>query len=320
MKQVGPNMSGQREAAPPAAGAAHRWRAVALAALLSAGAAVLPAHGQQPPSAGPGTAKPPLPTGTLQLPAKAGAGKPQITQPAGVGLTAAPRVPVVQGPKTATAHKPAEAKPPVKPAAPRQNQSTTPVAKPGAIPGAKAAAGVAAGAVAAGAVAATAAKPDAEEKAEPGKDNRAIDPTKGMVTGLPLPRFASLRSDEVNMRAGPGTRFPIEWVYKRRDLPVQIERELDLWRLIADPDGNKGWVHQATLAGRRSFIVTGGEHALHRSADASSSTVALLKPGVLGRIRQCEANAAWCQVQVGEYRGWLKRGDIWGVAPGEQIQ
>ena len=80
---------------------------------------------------------------------------------------------------------------------------------------------------------------------------------QGSVTGLPLPRFASLRTDEVNLRRGPGTRYPIEWVYKRRDLPVEIEREFEVWRLIVDPDGIKGWVHQATLTGRRSFIVTG---------------------------------------------------------------
>ncbi len=76
---------------------------------------------------------------------------------------------------------------------------------------------------------------------------------------MPLPRFASLKTDEVNLRTGPGLRYPIDWVYKRRDLPVQIEREFEVWRLVADQDGVKGWVHQATLAGRRTFVVTGGE-------------------------------------------------------------
>lgn len=84
-----------------------------------------------------------------------------------------------------------------------------------------------------------------------------IDPHKGSVTGMPLPRFASLRADEVNWRAGPGSRYPIQWVYHRRGMPVQILREFDVWRLIADVSGNKGWVHQATLVGRRSFIIAG---------------------------------------------------------------
>nr|WP_240161953.1 SH3 domain-containing protein [Gluconacetobacter azotocaptans] len=83
------------------------------------------------------------------------------------------------------------------------------------------------------------------------------DQDKGTVTGLPLPRFAALRADEVNMRSGPGQRYPIQWVYHRRDLPVQIEREFDVWRLVEDSDGQKGWVHQATLVGTRSFVVPG---------------------------------------------------------------
>lgn len=78
---------------------------------------------------------------------------------------------------------------------------------------------------------------------------------KGSNTGLPLPRFASLRADKVNMRAGPGERYPILWVYHRRGMPVQIEREFDVWRLVEDSDGVKGWVHQATLAGARDFVI-----------------------------------------------------------------
>ena len=143
---------------------------------------------------------------------------------------------------------------------------------------------------------------------------------KGSATGMPLPRFAALRSDEVNLRAGPGTRYPIEWVYKRRDLPVRIEREFEIWRLVADPDGIKGWVHQATLTGRRSFVVTGTERSLRRQPEADTPPVAMLMPGVVGQIRSCEPAAAWCQLQVGEFRGWLKRDEFWGMLPGEAIK
>ncbi len=144
------------------------------------------------------------------------------------------------------------------------------------------------------------------------------EPAKG-ASGLPLPRFAALRSDDVNMRAGPGTRYPIDWVYKRRDLPVEIEREFEVWRLVRDPDGTKGWVHQATLTGRRTLIVTGATRSLHRQADAQSPVVAELKPGVIGRIRSCASGSDWCQVQIGEYRGFLKRSEFWGTEPGEVI-
>ncbi|ACI51760.1 protein of unknown function DUF1058 [Gluconacetobacter diazotrophicus PA1 5] len=120
-----------------------------------------------------------------------------------------------------------------------------------------AATGVAAGA-AAGVAAGTAGPAQAETAipSPPGPaDAAAID--KGTVTGLPLPRFAALRADEVNMRSGPGQRYPIAWVYHRRDLPVKIEREFDVWRLVEDSDGQKGWVHQATLVGARTFVVPG---------------------------------------------------------------
>jgi SH3-like domain-containing protein len=153
---------------------------------------------------------------------------------------------------------------------------------------------------------------------EPSKQAEA-DTAKGSNTGLPLPRFAALRSDEVNLRAGPGTRYPIEWIYKRRELPVEIQREFEVWRLVQDPDGTKGWVHQATLTGRRSFIITGTDATLRRDAQDSASTVAILKPGVIGHIRSCAAASDWCQVQAGDYRGYLKRGQFWGTLQGELV-
>lgn len=157
------------------------------------------------------------------------------------------------------------------------------------------------------------AKPAA--KPTPPSDDRG----KGSVTGLPLPRFAALRADEVNLRTGPGRRYPIEWQYKRRGLPVEIDREFEVWRLVTAPDGIKGWMHEATLFGRRDFVVTGAERTLRDGPTESARAVAILKPGVLGRIRACAAGADWCQVQVGDYRGWLRRADFWGALPDEVI-
>ena len=147
----------------------------------------------------------------------------------------------------------------------------------------------------------------------------ATEPGKGSVTGQPLPRWAALRSDEVNLRAGPGTRYPIDWVYHRRDLPVQIEREFDAWRLIEDQDGVKGWVHSATLAGRRGFVIKTGDQTLRKSAADDAAAVATLRTGVAGRLRGCAARAAWCEVEAGGYRGWLKREAIWGIFPDEVV-
>jgi SH3-like domain-containing protein len=184
-----------------------------------------------------------------------------------------------------------------------------------------AAAGVAAGAAVGAAATAGAAKPPEAATAPAPPAERA--PTIGSISGLPLPRFAALRSDEVNMRSGPGTRFPIEWTYQRRELPVEIVREFELWRRIRDPEGTEGWVHQSTLMGRRSFIVRGApgtEVMLRRRAEDQAQPVARLRPGVVGRLRACEANSPWCEAQIGEFRGYIKRADIWGVGPTEEVK
>ncbi len=143
--------------------------------------------------------------------------------------------------------------------------------------------------------------------------------TVGAVTTLPLPRWASLRADEVNLRVGPGMRFPIDWQYHRRDLPVRILREVEVWRLVEDQDGVKGWVHSATLIGRRGFVVKAAEATVRAAATDDAAPVARLKPGVVGRIRACGAGAAWCEVQAGSYKGWLRRDQFFGTDAGEAV-
>ncbi|MDA8049089.1 MAG: SH3 domain-containing protein [Rhodospirillales bacterium] len=144
-------------------------------------------------------------------------------------------------------------------------------------------------------------------------------PEKGSSTGLPLPRFVSLATGDVNMRVGPGFQYPIAWVYKRAGLPVVVEREFDVWRLVLAPDGGRGWMHEATLAGTRTFLVSGGDRILRKRPDRKARAVAVLKAGVIGRIRRCKAGAAWCSVVVDGRRGYLRRKDFWGTFPGEAV-
>ena len=146
-----------------------------------------------------------------------------------------------------------------------------------------------------------------------------VEPSKGSVTGLPLPRFAALRSNEVNLRVGPSTSAPAEWTYRRRDLPVEIVTEFQQWRRIRDMDGTVGWVHAATLTGRRTFVVKAAETMLRRRPNAEASPVARLMPGVVGRIRACAGGEAWCEVQAGDHRGFVPRNAIWGLAADETV-
>lgn len=134
-----------------------------------------------------------------------------------------------------------------------------------------------------------------------------------------LPRFEALKTDDTNMRKGPGQRYPIEWVYKRHNLPLEVERQYDVWRYVRDPDGIEGWVHQVTLSDRRTFMIQDKDATLRAQADEKASAVAVLKVGVIGKLRQCDQGSNWCQVEVSGYQGYLRRDQIWGVLPDEVV-
>jgi SH3-like domain-containing protein len=136
-------------------------------------------------------------------------------------------------------------------------------------------------------------------------------------SGLPIPRFASLRSDEVNVRTGPGTRYPVDWVFKRKGMPVEIVAEYENWRKIRDWQGASGWVHQSLLTGKRSFIIPGKPANLHKTPATSAPVVAKLEPEVMGEIRSCAGD--WCRVRVPSISGWIERKRLWGVYKSEPI-
>jgi SH3-like domain-containing protein len=134
-------------------------------------------------------------------------------------------------------------------------------------------------------------------------------------SGLPIPRFVALRADKANLRAGPGTRYPVEWVYQRKGLPVEIIAEFDHWRRIRDIEGTVGWVHKSLLSGRRAVIVTGGIQTLYRSAETDATPLLRAEPGVIGELIACEG--AWCRIEIADTRGWMERRFLWGVYPDE---
>ncbi len=144
----------------------------------------------------------------------------------------------------------------------------------------------------------------------------------GGVTGLPLPRFVSLRADEVNLRTGPGIRYPIDWVYKRQGLPVEIIDEFEAWRRVRDREGTSGWVHQSTLSAERNAIVVGERRALRAKGEAVAEAVAWLEPGVIVKLERCAGD--WCEATAKDaggsnFRGWLLRAELWGVYPEETL-
>ncbi len=147
-------------------------------------------------------------------------------------------------------------------------------------------------------------------------------------SGLPLPRFASTRSEPINVRVGPGERYDIVWTYVRSGIPVEIIQEFDTWRKVRDMDGDEGWIHQNLLAGTRIGYVTplvgGGEVPLRASNADEAGVRARLGPGLKVTITECDGS--WCQVSAtgGEagarsstYSGFLHQEELWGVYPDE---
>jgi SH3-like domain-containing protein len=133
-----------------------------------------------------------------------------------------------------------------------------------------------------------------------------------------VPRFVSLDADKVNLRTGPGQRYPIDWVLTRRDMPVEVIAQFENWRRIRQWDGTTGWVQQNLLTGKRHAIVAKGDvRPVHRQPDPASALVARAEPGVISRLTECRE--AWCRIETPSVSGWMRRADLWGVYPDEKV-
>jgi SH3-like domain-containing protein len=136
--------------------------------------------------------------------------------------------------------------------------------------------------------------------------------------GERLPRFVSLRSDQVNLRVGPGENYPIRWVLTRKEMPVEIIKEFEHWRMIHDWQGTEGWVHERMVSGKRTVVVKGGVRALHRLPDLASGIIARAEPGVFAHLLECRG--VWCRIEAADIVGWVQRAEVWGVYPDEAVQ
>lgn len=159
----------------------------------------------------------------------------------------------------------------------------------------------------------------------------APDPSVGPVTKLPLPRYASLKTDRVNLREGPSKDHRTLWVFQRAGLPVEIVAEFETWRRIRDSEGTEGWVLHSLLSGRRTAIVTASKGAnasaeipLRSKADDGAGDEARLQAGVIGSVKTC--TGSWCRLIValpgkrGDVDGYIRQDRLWGVYPNEKVE
>ncbi len=130
-------------------------------------------------------------------------------------------------------------------------------------------------------------------------------------SGLPLPRFASLKSDNVYVRTGPSMDYPIKWIYKKEGLPVEIIQEFDAWRKIKDPNGEVGWAHKILLSGKKMARIVGEGDALAYHDTEMDSPVVKFESGVVVAVDECQK--LMCRVQFAPYEGWIEKKHLWGV-------
>src|SRR5271168_5024762 len=143
-----------------------------------------------------------------------------------------------------------------------------------------------------------------------------------ITSGLPVPRFVSIKADRVTVRGGPDKDHDVAWIYTRVGWPVEITAEFENWRRIRDSDGSEGWVYHSLLSGKRTATVQLKSKTdlapLHAQPDAKSAVTAQLQVGVLGAIKRCAGG--WCQFVGDSFGGWIEQNELWGVYPDEKIE
>lgn len=145
-----------------------------------------------------------------------------------------------------------------------------------------------------------------------------FDISSASATGknLPIPRFVSIRSNEVNARVGPGVAYPAKWVFIKKGEPVEVIAEFEQWRKIRDINGDDGWVHSSMLSGKRSIIVTSKTPLdMHYRALEKSTVIAKLGEGLRCSLKKCAKK--WCKLDCRSKKGWIKQEQIWGIYPSE---
>lgn len=145
----------------------------------------------------------------------------------------------------------------------------------------------------------------------------------GKASGLPVPRYVSLKSDRVNLREGPSKENRTTWIFQRAGLPVEITAEFETWRKVRDSEGSEGWVLHSLLSGRRTALVTpwkkDGPAVVVRGKPAEdAAVVARLEPNVIANVRSCDKT--WCRVNGAGFDGFVKQVDLWGVYPNEAVE
>ena len=137
-------------------------------------------------------------------------------------------------------------------------------------------------------------------------------------SGLPVPRFVSLKFNESNLRAGPGSEYPVLWQYRQAGLPLLVDAEFGIWRKVIDPMGITGWMHGAGLSLKRMAFTDSGMTKIYKNKTNDSKVVAVAENNALLELDECPKS--WCHVSSNNIKGWVERSAIWGILEDEVLK
>ncbi len=137
-------------------------------------------------------------------------------------------------------------------------------------------------------------------------------------SGLPVPRFVSLKFNEANLRAGPGKEYPVLWQYRLIGLPLLVDAEFGVWRKVIDLDGTTGWMHQAGLSLNRMALIQKGMSKIYQRDNPKSGVIAVAEKSALLELQSCPKD--WCHVTTDSVRGWVERVAVWGILKDEILK
>lgn len=131
-----------------------------------------------------------------------------------------------------------------------------------------------------------------------------------LIPGLAFAQTVSVIKDNVNVRSGPGTNFPVSMeLFKGYPLKV-LEKKGD-WLKISDFENDSGWIYSPLVVPGATVIVNGKKSINMRSKPATSaSIVATVDRGVV--LNKLSTQGKWVKVRHSQgATGWIYSPLLW---------
>ena len=151
------------------------------------------------------------------------------------------------------------------------------------------------------------------------KDSHGQAPARTTPSGLPVPRYVSLKFAEVNARGGPGDDYRLLWVYHAKGMPLQVIEETPEWRRVCDPTGAIAWVKATGIDDRRTVVRLKSDPLPLLDKPGGAKTQATLAANAAILLDHCETSG-WCKLKGKGGGGWAQASELWGTADQRQCR